>query len=85
MSYAIDMTSETEAQALDRKAAEWLARAREGFLNVEKLLVQGAYRMASPKEVDRWEYACHNVTPEFAARFLIAKGFTFSDVMRWFS
>lgn len=77
--------AETPAQTIERKAAEMVERARTGFINVEKLLVQGAYRMATSREIDRWEYDCCNVTPEFAARFLVTRGHTFRDVMRWFS
>jgi hypothetical protein len=67
---------------IDTQAQAMVTRARTGFVNVEDILVEAAYRLATAQEQSRWDDLCVNVTPLFAAKFLIRKGVTFATVCR---
>lgn len=67
----------------EAQAAEMLRKTREGLLGmVDDILVYAAYCVASRQEAARWERNCVNVTPEFAALFLVKKKVTFNQVCR---
>lgn len=67
---------------IETQAADMVNRARASFVNIEHLIVEAAYRLATERELARWENTCANVTPMFAARFLARKGVTLATVAR---
>lgn len=65
---------------IETQAAEMVRKAQNGFLNMEDLLIEAAHRVATQQERNRWDNNCVNVTPLFAAKFLVRKGVSFQTV-----
>lgn len=65
--------------SIETQAAKMVDRARNGFINAEDLLIEAALRIATPDEVINYGV---DVSPWFAAMFLVEKGITFATVCR---